>query len=104
MRLEFQEERLTKKLNILEHKLGQELTLVDEEKMDQEFKYQILKELEVDGRHYAILGESEGNDPDAYIFRVMNHGDDDHRLEHVVDDMEWDQVADALDEMIYFDD
>ncbi|MDA8353436.1 MAG: DUF1292 domain-containing protein [Firmicutes bacterium] len=92
-----------KNLNTLETELGQELILVDEEDVNRESRHRLIRELEVDGQHYAVLGGFEEDDPDdAYIFRVTEHQGN-RRLEHVDEDSEWDQVADALDEMLYFD-
>lgn len=102
MRLDTRDERLSRKLNNLETEWGQELILVDEEGIDQDSRYRILRELEVDGRHYAVLSSAEKQDPDAYVFRVSQK-DGRPRLVHVDDDDEWDHVADELGEMLYLD-
>ncbi|MFD1408915.1 DUF1292 domain-containing protein [Kroppenstedtia eburnea] len=101
--METQSEGMVRKLNTLENEWGQELTLVDEEGVNQDSRYRILRELEVDGRHYAVLSASEERDPDAFIFRVSQK-DGGPRLEHVDDEDEWDHVTDALDEMLYLGD
>lgn len=95
-------EGLTRNLNHLENEWGQELILVDEKGVNQDSRYRILKELEVNGRHYAVLSVAEEQDPDAYVFRV-DQKDEGSRLELVDDDDEWDHVADALGEMLYLD-
>ena len=61
---------MARKLNTLENEWGQELTLVDEEGVNQDSRYRILRELEVDGQHYAVLSAFEERTPDAFIFRV----------------------------------
>jgi len=59
----------------------------------------ILREIELEGRHYCVLQPEESGEEDAYIFRVG----DDHKIEHVEDEEEWERAAEAVDELLYFD-
>ncbi|PTM59628.1 DUF1292 domain-containing protein [Desmospora activa] len=96
-----EEERMAKSLNVLESIWGRELVLGDEEGADTDSRFHLLRELDINGRHYALLRKSEGMDSDAYLFRVTPEGDS-HRIVHVEDEYEWEEVADAIDEMLYF--
>lgn len=96
------EERLAKRLDVLEQKWGVEITLVDEDGVDRDTQYQILRELDIGGKHYAVLREVNYTEPEAYIFRVTEEAGN-HKIEHITEDAEWERVADAIDEMLYFD-
>jgi hypothetical protein len=96
------EQRMAKRLNVLQSIWGSQLILQDEDGIDPDSHYYLLHELDINGRHYALLGMEGKPEPDAYVFRVTPHGDT-HRIEHVDDEDEWEEVADAIDEMLYFD-
>jgi uncharacterized protein YrzB (UPF0473 family) len=92
-----QEPRLGKEVHTLRNAYGPELMLVDEEGGG-ETAYHIIHEVEVDGAHYAVLQKTDGHEEDAYLFRVGHE-----RVEPVEDEAEWEKVAEAIDEMLYFD-
>ena len=46
-----------------------------------------------------VLQMEEGGEDEAYIFRVG----DDHRIEHVEDEDEWERAAEAVDELLFYD-
>ncbi|WP_169713562.1 DUF1292 domain-containing protein [Paludifilum halophilum] len=96
------DQRLAKQLDRLERELGAEIILVDEEGVDRDTRYRILRELDLGGKHYAVLQAADVTEPEAYVFRVTGAGEN-CRIEHIEDDTEWDQVAEAIDEMLYFD-
>ncbi|MDR6225188.1 DUF1292 domain-containing protein [Desmospora profundinema] len=96
------EQRMAKRLNVLESIWGSKLILSDEEGVDPDSRYHLLRELDINGRHYALLCTDEEPESDAYVFRVTPCGES-YRVEHVEDENEWDEVADAIDEMLYFD-
>jgi hypothetical protein len=58
--------------------------------------YQILQEVEVDGKHYAIMQKKDDHPDDAYLFRIEEASP----LE-IEDENEWERVTDALDEVWY---
>jgi len=90
---------LAKEVNILRDAFGRKVILVDEEGLEKEQAYHILREIEMDGRHYCVLQMEEGGNDDAFIFRVC----EDYRIEHVEDEAEWERAAEAVDELLYFD-
>jgi uncharacterized protein YrzB (UPF0473 family) len=95
--MDHQEPRLGKEVHTLRNEYGPELMLVDEEGGG-ETAYHIIHEVEVDGAHYAVLQKTDGHEEDAYLFRVAHE-----RVEPVEDEAEWEKVAEAIDEMLYFD-
>lgn len=94
-----QNERLAKEVNVLRDAYGRKVILVDEEGKEEEQAYHILREIELDGRHYCVLQMEENGDEDAYIFRVS----DGYKIEHVEDEDEWERAAEAVDELLYYD-
>mgnify|MGYP001199615737 CR=1 FL=1 len=91
-------ERMAREVNILRDAYGREVILVDEEGKEKEQTCRILSEIELDGCHYCVLRmEGDGND-DAYIFRVG----DDFKIEPIEDEDEWERAAEAVDELLYF--
>jgi uncharacterized protein YrzB (UPF0473 family) len=92
-------EPLAKEVHILRDTYGRKVILVDEEGKEEDQAYHILREIELDGRHYCVLQTEENGVEDAYIFRVS----DDHKIEHVVDEDEWERAAEAVDELLYYD-
>lgn len=82
------------------------LILLDEE--GKEHNFEVIDILEVSDNEYAILlpveeesdADSESQDDDAIIFRIVDEGDDKQTLLAVEDDNEWEQVAAAWEEKI----
>ncbi|TCS94891.1 DUF1292 domain-containing protein [Hazenella coriacea] len=64
---------------------------------DGEEKYSVLHEVELDGQHYAVMHKQKDDPNDVYLFRI-NEG----LAEEVDEDDEWERVAEAVDEMLYF--
>jgi len=94
--MDHQEPRLGKEVHTLRNAYGPKLVLVDEE--GGETVYHIVHEVEVNGEHYAVLQEADDREEDAYLFRVKNE-----RVEPIEDEAEWEKVAEAIDELLYFD-
>jgi uncharacterized protein YrzB (UPF0473 family) len=92
-------EPLAREVRVLRDIYGGKVILVDEEGKEKEQAYHILREIELEGRHYCVLQPEESGEEDAYIFRVG----DDHKIEHVEDEEEWERAAEAVDELLYFD-
>ncbi|MFD1423047.1 DUF1292 domain-containing protein [Laceyella tengchongensis] len=69
----------------------------DRPMIHQETPYHLVNEVDVGGQHYALLRKEGDPADDAYLFRV-NQG----RLEEIEDDNEWENIAEAVDEMLYF--
>ncbi|MGA9173030.1 MAG: DUF1292 domain-containing protein [Thermoactinomyces sp.] len=61
--------------------------------------YRVLSEIEVNGEHYAILQKHDDHPDDAYLFHV-NQG----QIVEIDDEIEWENIAEAVDEMLYFHD
>lgn len=61
--------------------------------------YRIIHEVEVNGQHYALLQKDDDHPDDLHLFHV-NQG----QLEEIEDETEWENIADAVDEMLYFHD
>lgn len=59
-------------------------------------EYQILHEVEVDGQHYAVLQKREDHPDDAYLFRI-----DQQQPVEIEDETEWENVAEAVDNLLY---
>ncbi|WP_380704152.1 DUF1292 domain-containing protein [Salinithrix halophila] len=97
-----EQEKIPRKLDILEAEFGPELTLVDEGGADSESRYQILRELDLAGRHYVVLRPPDSRDADAAVYRVTESEAGRH-IEHVEDEIEWEEVADAIDELLIND-
>lgn len=93
------EQRLAKEVNVLRDTYGPKVILVDEDGGEEERAYHILREIELDGRHYCVLQMEQSGEDDAYIFRVR----DDNKIEHVEDEDEWERAAEAVDELLYYD-
>ncbi|GGE13501.1 hypothetical protein GCM10011571_13690 [Marinithermofilum abyssi] len=89
------------KMDMLEQARGVDITLPSG-KSEQDTRYRLLKELDLNGKHYAVMCPWDDSGHDAYLFRVTDQAGE-YSLEHVEDDYEWEQVADAIDEMLYFD-
>ncbi|MBA4601318.1 DUF1292 domain-containing protein [Thermoactinomyces mirandus] len=61
--------------------------------------YRVVNEVEVNGRHYALLQKDGDHPDDVHLFHV-NQG----RIEEIEDELEWENIAEAVDEMLYFHD
>lgn len=77
---------------------GPDLILADEH--NQEEHYRIVREMEINEQHYAVLQRHGDPDEDAYLFRVIPNGED-IWVEDVEDDDEWDRVTDVCRQMIH---
>lgn len=64
--------------------------------------YQIMAELELDGRRYAVLqSESMRKEGDIEVFRITAALDGHPELETIEDDEEWERVAEAYDDNLF---
>ncbi|SDW65403.1 Protein of unknown function [Marininema mesophilum] len=93
---------IPKKLDQLESEFGQELILSDEDGAVPESHHHILRELDIGGRHYAVLRSSDVKQSNASLYRVTG-SETDRRMDHVEDETEWNTVVDAIEEMLHFD-
>ncbi|MCC5911487.1 MAG: DUF1292 domain-containing protein [Clostridiaceae bacterium] len=72
------------------------ITLVDEEGQEQDFE--VIMTMDVEGQEYAILAAlDEGEDADAYIFKIIKDGEEEYTLVAVEDDEEYENVAAAYE-------
>jgi nitroimidazol reductase NimA-like FMN-containing flavoprotein (pyridoxamine 5'-phosphate oxidase superfamily) len=55
--------------------------------------------MEVNGEHYAVLQKHDDYPDDAYLFRVKQG-----QIVEIDDETEWENIAEAVDEMLYFHD
>lgn len=62
-----------------------------------EEQYHVLSEVEVDGQHYALMHKHQDHPDEAYLFRIHQG-----QAEEIDDDAEWERIAEAVDEMLYF--
>jgi hypothetical protein len=65
----------------------------------QSVSFQVLSEVEVAGRHYAIMRGLDDHPDDALLFRIEGG-----TAREIDDDNEWETIAEAVDEMLYFHD
>lgn len=93
------EERLAKRIHILQSAFGPEMVLVDMDGDGGEEPYRILREIDISGKHYAVMEPVNQRDEDVILFRV----DERRWLDHIEDEEEWEEVVDAIDEMLFFD-
>ncbi|SFS97509.1 DUF1292 domain-containing protein [Marininema halotolerans] len=89
-----------KMLDRLQVEFGQELILSDETEAEPDSRHHILRELDIGGRHYAVLRSSDGKHSDAYLYRVMGEGAK-RRIDHVEDEVEWNCVVDAIEDLLH---
>ncbi|MBO8173023.1 MAG: DUF1292 domain-containing protein [Bacillaceae bacterium] len=89
---------LAREIQLLREKIGSRLSLQEDA---QEVPCHIVAELEISGEFYACLLPQDARRDDLYIYRYQLDGDH-HRVEPIEDDQEWEQVADAYDEWLYF--
>ncbi len=88
------------RIEVLQGIFGPEMILADMDGDGGEEPYRILRELDIDGKHYAVLEPVNQQQEDGIIlFRVDNR----QWLDHIEDEEEWEQVAEALDEMLFYD-
>ncbi|WP_027091228.1 DUF1292 domain-containing protein [Cohnella thermotolerans] len=65
-------------------------------------RYKIMAELEVDGRSYAVLqSDAMRKEGDIEVFRVAAGEAGSPQLETVEDDEEWENVAEAYDDLLF---
>lgn len=87
---------LAKEVNILRNQIPSDQFFL-RSTMNGEEKYSVLHEVEIEGQHYAVMHKHEDNPDDVFLFRI-NQG----LAEEVDADDEWERVAEAVDEMLYF--
>jgi uncharacterized protein YrzB (UPF0473 family) len=74
--------------------------LTDEDGREEE--YQVLRVLELAGRHYVLLQSEQDREEEPLILRL--EGDVEHAdasLVGIDDDEEWESVAEAFDELMF---
>ena len=88
-----------REVNILRQQFPDQTFLHGGESAGTGTPYRIIHEVEVNGQHYALLQKDDDHPDDLYLFHV-NQG----RIEEIDDETEWENIADAVDEMLYFHD
>ncbi|WP_159881220.1 DUF1292 domain-containing protein [Paenibacillus puerhi] len=79
---------------------GDDIILVDERQ--ESVVYQIVSELVLDGRGYAMLEKAQpGKEDEPEIFRVTRKGDGELELETIEDDDEWEDISELFDEWTF---
>lgn len=91
-----------KLLGGLKEAFGGEVELVSEDGAGE--TYRILAEFQLGDSVYAALqSDSMAKEGDAEMFRVVYEGGE-PRLETIEDDEEWENAAEAFDDMLFSDD
>jgi len=86
------------KLSALQQRYGDSVELLDEDGSSAE--YRILAELSVNGRRYAVLQtEAMKHEDEIEPFRIVEDSNGELQLESVTDEDEWENVAEAYDDM-----
>ncbi|TVY00464.1 DUF1292 domain-containing protein [Cohnella terricola] len=86
------------KLSALQQRYGDSVELLAEDGSSVE--YRILAELSVDGRRYAVLqAEAMKQEDEIEPFRIVEDSDGELQLESVTDEDEWENVAEAYDDL-----
>ncbi|MBA4493020.1 DUF1292 domain-containing protein [Paenactinomyces guangxiensis] len=88
---------LAKEVYILRNELSPDQLFIRPNPDGKQESYRVLNEVEVDGQHYAVMHKQNDHPDDAYIFRIKQN-----QAEEIDDETEWERIADALDEMLYF--
>jgi uncharacterized protein YrzB (UPF0473 family) len=89
-----------KTVEIIRNIHGEYLVLFDEQ--GQEIEYTLLQEIDLDGKVYAYLKQTDvKDDDDIEVFRASLTPDGSYELETIEDDEEWETVAEIFDEMFY---
>ncbi|MGA8942388.1 MAG: DUF1292 domain-containing protein [Thermoactinomyces sp.] len=86
-----------REVNILRQQFPDQTVSVPGENPDA--TYRVINEVEVNGQHYVLLQKDGDHPDDVHLFHV-NQG----RIEEIEDELEWENIADAVDEMLYFHD
>lgn len=94
-----QETSLAREVNDLRDKVGSEVILTDS--ADVEESYRIVTELHLLEKSYVVLFPVADGDDDVYLFRYELQGDE-FIIEPIQDEEEWEEVAEAYDEWLYF--
>ncbi|MFC3802100.1 MULTISPECIES: DUF1292 domain-containing protein [unclassified Cohnella] len=82
----------------LQQAFGSEIELTGESGSTQ--VYRILAELSVNGKPYAVLqSDAMRKEGEIEVFRVLPEDAGEPKLESVDDDEEWEDVAEAFDDM-----
>ncbi|MFC4600093.1 DUF1292 domain-containing protein [Cohnella hongkongensis] len=82
----------------LRRRYGDRVGLLSED--GEERVYRLAAELAVGGRRYAVLQTEElERDDEIEVFRIVAAPDGEEQLESVADEDEWEQVAEAFDDL-----
>lgn len=65
----------------------------------QQENFHLVNEIVYGGNHYAIMRRETDHPDDVHLFRVHQGA-----LVEIEDDNEWENIAEAVDEMLYFHD
>jgi uncharacterized protein YrzB (UPF0473 family) len=85
-------------LQVLKQTYGENVDLHAEDGTTQSFR--ILCELALNGKHYAVLQtEAMKEEDDIEVFQVIVEEDGEIGLETIIDEDEWEQVAEAFDDV-----
>jgi uncharacterized protein YrzB (UPF0473 family) len=85
-------------LQVLKQVYGENVELHAEDGTTQSFR--ILCELALNGKHYAVLQtEAMVQEDDIEVFQVIVDEDGEIDLETITDEDEWEQVAEAYDDV-----
>lgn len=87
-----------KVVDVLTKLHGDQIVLFDEN--DEELEYRIVKEIEMNGKHYAALLEKDREEDELEIF-IVTIKDENYELETIEDDEEWETAAEAFDDLFY---
>ena len=86
---------------MLDDLLQGHVLLTDEDGHEEE--YQVLRVLEMTGRHYVLLQSELNRGEEPLILRVLDgaEGGAEPALAGIDDDDEWESVAEAFDELMF---
>jgi len=88
-----------REVQILRQTLPENQPILPVEYSGQQENFHLINEIEYGGNHYAIMRREGDHPDDAHLFRV-----DQGALVEIEDDNEWENIAEAVDEMLYFHD
>jgi hypothetical protein len=88
-----------REVHILRSSLPSDRTYVHRDGDGQPVPYHVLNEVEVSGQHYVVMQKHDDHPDDAYLYRVHQG-----MIEEIEDEVEWENIAEAVDELLYFHD